>query len=292
MTQRWLITGASGQLGGHVVRLLAGEAHPPTILSVSQRTPPAEFGAGVAHCDLADDGATRALVRDFRPTHLIHSGAMTAVGDCFASPERARLINTVAAHAIAQECAALHARMVFVSTDMVFGGDRAPYREGDPPAPLSVYGRTKADAETAIRDIAGVLVARVPLMYGFACTSRSATFAAQIAAIRARTPLKLFTDEFRTPAWVVDAARALIGLARSNRTGIIHLAGPERLSRIDMARRFAEQLGIADPAFEPTSRLNVPGEPRPADLSLDASRLTQEFPHLICGPIRAEAFVH
>lgn len=292
MTQRWLITGASGQLGGHIVRLLAAESNAPTILSVSQRTPPAAFGATVAHCDLADEAATRAMVREFRPTHVIHSGAMTAVGDCFAAPDRARLINTVATHAIAQECAALRARMVFVSTDMVFAGDRAPYREDDPPAPLSVYGRSKADAEAAIRDTPGVLSARVPLMYGFACTSRSATFAAQIAAIRARTPLKLFTDEFRTPAWVVDAARALIGLARTDRTGIFHLAGPERLSRIDMARRFAEQLGIQGPAFEPTSRLSVPGEPRPADLSLDASQLAQEFPHLICGPIRAEAFVH
>lgn len=290
MTQRWLITGASGLLGGHIVRLLSVEPHERTVLSLSNRTPPAEFGATVANCDLGDEPATRAVVRAFRPTHVIHSGAMTAVSDCFAAPDRARGINTRATRVIAEECERLRARMLFVSTDMVFGGDRPPYCESDPPAPLSVYGHTKADAEAAIRDIPGVIIARVPLMYGFACTTRTATFAAQIEAIRAHAPLKLFIDEFRTPAWVVDVARASIGLARSDRSGIIHLAGPARLSRIDMARRFAEQLGVSNPTFEPTSRLSVPGEPRPADLSLDASLLAREFPQLVCGPIRADAF--
>lgn len=289
--ERWLITGASGQLGGHIVRQLASDPAAKQVTACSNRTDPATFGASPARVDLAELDAVRALVRGIRPTTVIHSGAMTAVADCFANPALARQTNTAATTTLAEECAALGARMVFVSTDMVFGGDHAPYDEGAAPAPLSVYGRTKADAEAAIIALPRTLVVRVPLMYGFACTTRSATFAQQMAAIRARTPLKLFTDEFRTPAWVVDAAHALIGLARSDRAGLIHIAGPERLSRLEMVQRFARFIGVSDPAFEPVSRLSIAGgEPRPADLSLSAARFAGEFPRLVCGPIRAEVF--
>ena len=113
----------------------------------------------------------------------------------------------------------------------------------------------------------------------------------QIAALRSGEPLRLFTDEYRTPVWLADAARALIGLARSELTEIIHVTGPERLSRLEMIEQFARLMGVADAKLKTASRLSVDApEPRPEDLSLDGSRLAQLFPGLGPGPIRAEVF--
>ena len=173
---------------------------------------------------------------------------------------------------------------------MVFAGNAAPYRETDPGKPVSHYGRTKLAAERLLLERDNTLVVRLPLMYGLPVTSRPSTFAAQIAALRRGTSLRLFTDEHRTPIWLADAAKAVLGLARSERTGLLHVAGPERLSRYELVARFARLLGIEDPPLEPVSRLSIAAaEPRPADLSLDDSIFRREFPALAPGPIAAAA---
>lgn len=284
MNERWLITGATGQLGGHIVRALERDTRSKQVLKLSRGAPHKPDSIAL---NLSDTDAVARCVCDWRPTHVVHCGAMTAVADCFADPQRAECVNTAATSAIADAAESCAARLVHVSTDMVFGGDRAPYVEVDPPAPLSVYGRTKADAESAVIGRRRALVVRVPLMYGPPVTPRETTFTAQIAALRARHVLRLFADEHRTPVALADAARALVALARSDFDGCLHIAGPERLSRLEMVLRFARELSIADPLVEPISRSSIQSaEPRPADLSLDGSRLAREFPQIVCGPIR------
>jgi dTDP-4-dehydrorhamnose reductase len=155
---------------------------------------------------------------------------------------------------------------------------------------LSHYGKTKAEAERLVLEFPRTLVVRLPLMYGFPKIPRQTTFEQQVAALAARTPLRLFSDEYRTPVALRDAARALLALAGSEMTGIIHVAGPERLSRFEMGQRFAAALGIEDPNLVSVSRLSIDAaEARPADLSLDGSRFNECFPRLAPGPISDRA---
>ncbi len=289
--ERWLITGASGQLGSHVVRQLAADAARPALLALVGGQDVGTPGVRVARVELADSGALGRCVGDCRPTHVLHLGAMTAVADCHARPEAAEAVNTTATRVLAEAAADCAARFVFASTDMVFGGDAAPYREADPSRPLSHYGRTKAAAERALLARGDALVVRIPLLYGFPCNGRETTFVTQMAALRNGEPLRLFTNEFRTPVWLADAARALIGLARGELTGVIHVAGPERLSRYALIARCARLLDIAAPKLIAVSRADMPApEPRPADLSLDGSRFARLSPQLVPGSLRAEAF--
>jgi dTDP-4-dehydrorhamnose reductase len=290
-TERWLVTGASGQLGSQVVRQLGGDAAGPTVLALAGQQEVGTTGVEVRRVDLRDADALRTCVAAFRPTHLVHLGAMSAVADCYSRPDEAHVVNTVATQVLAEAAEDVGARFIYSSTDMIFGGDAAPYREADPPKPLSHYGRTKAAAERVLIGMDGGLVVRIPLLCGLPCNGRETTFAKQIAALRSGQPLRLFTDEFRTPVWLADAARAIIGLARSALTGVIHIAGPERLSRYELLARGARLLGIASPNLIGISRLDVPApEPRPADLSLDGSRFAQLFPKLAPEPLRAAVF--
>lgn len=274
---RWLVTGASGQLGGHVCRVL--QRRSAGVLALAGRGDVGAAGVAVARVDLQDQAGLQAAVREFRPDFVVHAGAMTAVSDAFARPDEARRINTDATRVLAQAAIDAGGRLVFTSTDMVFSGAAAPYDEGSPPQPLSVYGRTKWDAERAILEVPGVLVVRIPLLFGFPVTARASTFASQVASLRAGQELRLFTDEFRTPIWNQDAAAALVALAESGRSGLIHLAGPERLSRCEMMQRVARRIGAAQATLTPISRLSIPAaEPRPADLSLRAALFHGAFP--------------
>jgi len=292
MRLRWLVTGATGQLGGHVIRRLVREPAAGTILALSRRRFDGPSNVQAASADLADEQHLRSLVADFRPTNIVHTAAMTALNDCCARPADAERVNTHATRVLAEAAAECGAHLVFTSTDMVFAGDAAPYREADSPHPLSHYGRTKAAAEGILAGFDRALTVRLPLMYGFACTSRETTFARQIAALRAGQPLRLFTDEYRTPLWLADAAAALVALARSDLTGLIHVSGPERLSRIEMVQRFARVLNIRAPRLEAASRLSIDAaEPRPADLSLDGAQFAALFPNRAPRPICREALV-
>jgi dTDP-4-dehydrorhamnose reductase len=170
---------------------------------------------------------------------------------------------------------------------MVFDGEHAPYAEEQSPAPLTSYGRSKAAAEAAIQELDDRLIVRLPLMYGMPVSPRRTTFAAQIDSIRRGEPMPLFVDEFRTPIALADAAAAIVALARSGRTGVIHVAGPERVSRLELIDRAARALGLTPGRLDGVSRLDVPSpEPRPADLSLVGERFLREFP--ACRPGRIE----
>lgn len=312
MGERWLVTGGTGQLGGHLLRLLRADSAVASVGSLgrSEASQPAsadfgnagnapqmpdvravgENGSAAGNRDaplvrftanLADLDRVVAAVAEFAPTHVIHTAGMTGVGECHADPARSSRINTEATTALAQAATAGGARFVFTSTDMVFDGCHAPYDESATPQPLSHYGRTKAAAEVTVSALSSALVVRIPLLIGLPCNARKTTFADQLDALRAGRPLTLFHDEHRTPLWVEDAARFLIVLARSDVRGIIHLAGPERLSRLDIVARVAARLGIGESGIVPVSRTSIAGaEPRPADLSLNANYSRSLFPAL------------
>jgi dTDP-4-dehydrorhamnose reductase len=170
------------------------------------------------------------------------------------------------------------ARLVYVSTDLVFDGEKGMYAELDPPNPLSAYGSSKASAERYVLQMRNAVVVRLSLLYGPTRIGRPTFFDQQIAAARNRMPIQLFEDEWRSPVDIPTASRALARLARSDYSGLLHVGGPQRMSRFEMGCRVANCLGL-DPGFlVATRRLEVPfPEPRPRDCSLDSSRWHEVF---------------
>lgn len=286
---KWLVTGAGGQLGGHVVRRLAEQG--ADVLALVRKVPTGTSGIEEQTVDLGDFDQLRATVVGASPMYVLHLGAMSGVGECCSRPADARRINAEATGVLAEASGACGAHMLYVSTDMVFDGDNAPYGESDEADPLSHYGQSKLMGERAVTGLDHVLTLRVPLMVGMPATRRETTFSGQIAALRAGEPVRLFTDEHRTPVWLGDAAGAIIELVRRGVGGVMHLPGPERMSRYEIIARCADLLGVEQANLVQISRNDIDaGEPRPADLSLRSERLEKEHPDLTPGPMRAEMF--
>lgn len=235
---RILITGATGFLGGHVLAAVQAAGH------VACAT--ARSGGQVA-VDLAAPGMADAVVEALRPDVVLHLAAMARVADCELDAERAQRVNVDVAARLAQR---FGARLLAVSTDLVFDGRSAPYAATDPVSPLSAYAATKAAAEERVRLLGGRVV-RLPLLFGPDARARGAT-ASLRRTWQSNDRAVLFTNEYRTPLHAGDAARALVGLAVDpSGPVLVHLAGPERVSRWELGRRFAQVLGVASSQLLP-----------------------------------------
>lgn len=275
---RLLLTGASGHLGSYVLRECRRRGE--TVIAWSGRWQGELFGCPLRPIDLAETDSVATAFHDARPEIVLHAAALTVVSDCQREPQRAERINARGSAILAELADRAKIPLLHVSTDMVFDGERAPYREGDAVAPLSIYGRTKVEAERAVLAYPRNTVVRLPLLFGPTLTGRPSFFDRQVLALRQRQPLPLFHDEWRTPLSLQAAARALLALTDSDPVGLLHLGGPERLSRLEMGRRLAVFLGCDSAAIVPVSRTDIVAlEPRPADLSLDSSRWRGLFPH-------------
>jgi dTDP-4-dehydrorhamnose reductase len=273
--QRLLITGASGLLGSYLLR----EAGAGVVGWSGTRVGEC-FGVRLRPVDLADADAIAGAFAEARPDVVVHAGAMARVGDCLKDPERARRVNALGTQTLADLAREAQARLVFVSTDLAFDGQKGHYTEADPPSPLSVYAQSKVEGEQAVLACPGTAVVRVSLLYGPSLTGTPSSFDQQVSALREGRPLRLFADEWRTPLFLGTAARVLLALAASDVTGVWHVGGPERLSRYEMGVRIAEWLGLGVDAVLPSSRKDVGGEPRPRDVSLDSGRWRARFPEV------------
>lgn len=285
---RYLVTGASGRLGATVVSLLAAEGAEVAALSGTRTgvVPPMPLRPAplepisLRPVSLADTAALDDCVRDFRPTHVLHFGGITSMAESAADPQRAQEVNVVATRVLRDAAAACEARFLLASTDMVFDGESAPYREEDPVRPTSVYAHTKVEAEARLSGASDVAV-RFPLMYGAVPGPSATQFEQWSKALRAGAPQRLFIDEYRTPVSYRDAARGAVAVVRSGLCGVIHLGGPARVSRYELVAALAVSLGVTEPQLIATKRAAVAGaEPRPADLSLVSERYLQRFPQL------------
>jgi dTDP-4-dehydrorhamnose reductase len=274
---KYLVTGASGQLGSYLVQALQRQQLP--IVAWSRQPNTSVLGVPCESVDIRERDLVRAAFERARPDVVIHAAAMSGVGDCFRDPAGARQTNTNGTRFLADLADKHGIRILYVSTDLVFDGRHRDYRETDCPTPLSVYGQTKATAEREVLNQPNHVVVRVSLLFGPAINGRTSFFDQQIQAVRNGTPMTLFNDEWRTPVSLAQAAEGLITAAQSDVSGILHLGGSERMTRLEMGQRLARFLGRSEEIFQSASREDFPtSEPRPRDTSLNSGVWQATFP--------------
>ncbi|RIK66662.1 MAG: hypothetical protein DCC65_08965 [Planctomycetota bacterium] len=274
--EQWLITGAGGQFGSVLLRRLTDSGVPAT--GLASPTGPSPDSGAVWRVDLADPAGLSVAVRHLAPRFIIHAGAVTSIQAAHDAPDYTRRVNIDATRTLVETARAIGAKLVLTSTDLVFDGTRAPYAEDSLPSPLSVYARSKVEAERIVLGFDHGIVVRLALMYGRPAAQRNTTFLTQLSALRTDAPLRLFADEFRTPIWLEDAATATLMIAESDITGVIHLGGPERMSRLDMGRVMARALGVSGAGIVAANQREMASpEPRPPDVSLVSARFERIF---------------
>jgi dTDP-4-dehydrorhamnose reductase len=268
--KKLLITGASGFLGWHICQLAKPEWEVyGTYFSHSLEIP----GVKMVKVNLTDFHEFKDVFNDISPTAVIHTAAHSQPNFCQTHPQESYTINVTASCNIAGLCADSAIPCAFTSTDLVFDGLNAPYKETDAVSPVSIYGEQKVKAEVGMFErYPNTAVCRMPLMFGMATPTAKSFIQPFIQTLQAGKELNLFIDEFRTPVSATTAAKGLL-LALEKVQGLIHLGGKERISRYDFGKLLVEVFQIYDAKLQGCLQQDVKmAAPRPADVSLDSSK--------------------
>ncbi|AVH66889.1 dTDP-4-dehydrorhamnose reductase [Nostoc sp. 'Peltigera membranacea cyanobiont' N6] len=268
--KKLLITGASGFLGWHLCQLAKQEWEIyGTYLSHPLEIP----GIKMLKVNLTDFRELQRIFSDVKPTAVIHTAAHSQPNFCQTHPEESHAINVTASCNIAGLCADNSIPCAFTSTDLVFDGLNAPYRESDSVCPVNLYGEQKAIAEAGMLErYPMTAVCRMPLMFGAATPTAKSFIQPFIQTLKAEKELNLFIDEFRTPVSGKTAAQGLL-LALEKVNGIIHLGGKERISRYDFGKILVEVFQLPATKLKSCRQQDVEmAAARPADVSLNSSK--------------------
>lgn len=265
-----LVTGASGLLGHTFCRRLAGRE--PVIgitLSHTLDIP----GVTAVTVDLTDQGATDELIKRTRPSLVLHCAALTNVDQCERNPKLAECLNVDVTANVASAAYAAGAALVHISTDQLWDGSKSFMNESTSLCPINVYGRSKAKAEAVAAEAhPDTLIIRTNF-FGPGRPWRKSFSDWILNEFDAGRNPRMFADVFFTPIAIGAFAQAVLDLVALKVSGIVHVAGAQRLSKYAFGCAIAQAFGYAASRIVESglAEAHLPAS-RPLDMSLDVSR--------------------
>lgn len=222
-----LVTGATGQLGWDVVKELKKR-------NIECR------GVGSKDLDITDKEAVFAYIRAYQPDAVIHCAAYTAVDKAEDEPEQCRDVNVNGTAYIAEACREIDAKMVYISTDYVFGdnGDK-PHEVNDPVHPLNVYGQTKWEGEEAVRHtLQKYFIVRISWVFG----EHGNNFVKTMLRLgQTHKEISVVADQFGAPTYTADLAPLLCDMVQTEKYGTYHACNSGCCSWAEFAEEIFRQ---------------------------------------------------
>ena len=258
------VTGSEGQLGRTLMEALPGTVY--------------LAGGNLPEIDISDRSALESQFAAERPDFVINAAAYTAVAKAESEPEIAERVNVDGARNVAQAAREAGARVVHLSTDFVFDGEKSePYVPDDAPAPLSVYGRTKLDGEAAVLDgtEGDAIVIRTAWLYSRFGQNFVKTM---LRLMGERDTLSVVADQRGTPTWARSLAEVIwAAIDQDLPGGVYHWTDGGEASWYDFAEAIYKEArgsGMLDRDVAiraiPTEEYQTPAR-RPAYSVLDCS---------------------
>ncbi len=276
---RILVTGASGLLGLNLALEAAREGlfrEPAAVFGVANSHRLSTQAFEVFQSDLLAPGELERLLAKTQPDWVIHCAALAVIDACEADPGLAHQMNVVLPQKLAVLVARGGARLVHVSTDSIFDGQRGDYSEEDLPRPINVYARTKLDGEKAVLDAnPSALVARTN-MFGWSLSGHRSLAEWFFNNLTAGRQMMGFTDVYFCPLLVNDLANVLFRMLEAGLSGLYHVFSPTCTSKYDfgvaLARRFGMDESLITPASVEQSALKTVRAPH---LTMNVEKLRQ-----------------
>lgn len=278
---RLLITGSNGLLGQKIVKICLKRG--VEFLATSnganrnQECPSERY----LEMDITNQPKIAEIFTNYKPTHIIHTAALTNVDYCELNPEECQEVNVLATKKLWNEAQKINAHFQLLSTDFIFDGLKGNYKETDEPSAVSIYGQSKVDAEHVLINSQNKnwSIARTIIVYGTANNlSRTNIVLWTIDALTKGDPMKIIDDQFRMPTWADDLAWGCLEICRRDKTGIFHLCGPELMAVNEIVFRIAKHLGksIENVEIISSSTLNQPAK-RPPRTGFDLTKSRTEL---------------
>jgi dTDP-4-dehydrorhamnose reductase len=283
LTPRLLIIGASGFVGQHLAQKAARSFD---VWEADLTAPPGQHGVPI---DITCAASVDAGFQQSAPNAVVLLAGVSDIDQCEAKPDLAEAVNVRGTTHVAQACARAGASLLFVSSAAVFDGAKHGYRESDTPTPVSVYGRTKANAEELIATILpAAVILRLALVIGFAEGSGTNAMLNKFASkLRAGESVSLPDFEYRNPIDAGTLSDFIVELLCRGAAGIFHLGASESVSRFELGSRLAEHMGFPRHLIQPQTKPLPDRAPRGLDhfLLTDKIRSTCRQPVPSCEEV-------
>ena len=246
-----LITGAFGQLGTSLCKVLSNEsilAAGRVIISTKKYK--------CIELDITNQRKVAEIIRNYKPDIIIHLAAMTDVDRCEKTPEIAFDVNVKATENL---LTSFKGKFIYISTDYVFDGEKGPYFEDDKVNPMSVYGKTKLYGENLVQqsDIDWVIL-RSNIIFSYSDRTKASFVNWVVDSLKKRQMITVVNDQWNNPTWTNDLAKVISKIIEKDINGLYHYGGRDYLNRLEFAKMIASTFGLDGSLIKPitTSELN------------------------------------
>jgi dTDP-4-dehydrorhamnose reductase len=277
-----LVTGANGLLGQHLVKLLLENNFIVIATGKGENRLPFEQGDRLRYypADISSPTALQEIFVKEEPEIVVHAAAMTQVDECELNQDASFNVNVEGTIHTLLDAEAYSRLFIYISTDFVFDGIKGNYKEDDDQNPLSWYGFTKVQAESMVQTASMPWsIVRTCLVYGKPFSGARSNIISWVkSSLEQGKPIKVVSDQQRTPTYVEDLARGIILIAQQGKTGVFHIAGKDVKSPYDMAIDTADYLRFDRSLIEKVdaSTFTQPAK-RPPKTGLDISKARTEL---------------
>jgi len=242
-----LITGANGFLGYYLVEQLLAKNF--LVIATGKGDCRLPFTHDLnfqwRSMDFTDPFSIHDVFENIKPDVVVHSGAMSKPDECEMDQVKAYLVNVEGTVQLLINSEELKSFFIFLSTDFVFDGERGMYNEEDVPRPVNYYGRTKLDAEEAVKEYEyDWAIVRTVLVYGKNHSGHNNILKIVKEKLEKGEEYNVVDDQVRTPTYVEDLAKGIVTIIEKKATGIFHLSGKVVLTPYQMAIETAEYLKL------------------------------------------------
>ena len=246
-----LITGAFGQLGTSLCKVLSNEsilAAGRVIISTKKYK--------CIELDITNQRKVAEIISNYKPDIIIHLAAMTDVDGCEKTPEIAFDVNVKATENL---LTSFTGKFIYISTDYVFDGEKGPYFEDDKVNPISVYGKTKLYGENLVQqsDIDWVIL-RSNIIFSYSDRTKASFVNWVVDSLKKRQMITVVNDQWNNPTWTNDLAKVISKIIEKDINGLYHYGGRDYLNRLEFAKMIASTFGLDGSLIKPitTSELN------------------------------------
>jgi dTDP-4-dehydrorhamnose reductase len=230
--------------------------------------------------DIVNSDEVSGILEATRPDITIHAAALTDADHCELNEDEAYEVNVLGTENVAKAAANTSSRLVHISTNFVFDGQKGFYSEEDEPRPINIYGRTKLMGEhKASQYCDNFCVVRIT-PFGWDVASKLNFVCWVLSRLEANRVVEAYDDIYNSPMLVNQCAAVLLDIALRSRDRLYHLAGVERLSRYEFAHHVASVFGYSANLVKQVTygdRGSTRTAKLPKDTSLNIDRIVNEF---------------
>jgi dTDP-4-dehydrorhamnose reductase len=267
------ITGASGLLGSAIVKFAKNNYNVIPLHNAKQ------LHSDSIKLDITNRDQVLSIFTKLKTKIVIHTASETNVDKCEIRKKHAWKVNVEGTSNIVEACNKTSAKLIYISTDYVFDGEKGNYTEEDITKPVNYYGKTKLEGENQVTErCKDYAVLRTSVLYGWHPWKQNfATWL--INQLKQDKEVTVVDDHFNTPTLVDNLAEMIIEIIKKDLTGLYHASGSERISRYDFAKRTAETFDLDASLIKPAkmSQLTAWIAKRPKDSSLNTEKIQKKL---------------